>query len=520
MNINSRRPLFKRRPQSNIYRMFLWVVMILGGVWMLQQINRGEIRPLFEATAIPTRAVNSYLEEGDANFTAGKLAASILAYQEALELNPNDAQTWSKLARIQTYSSSFLISNDEKEERLLQALESATKATGLAPEDSTVRAIRAFALDWNANSNFHSAEEVQEFLQQAEQEALIAQQLDSTNVLGLAYYAEILVDEQKWNQAELIINQALEQPNASQWMDIYRVNAYVLETLGQYNLAIAEYEKAIAIEPNFTFLYVRIGANYRRLASEIPNLEAARPVYDQSLEYFDKAVRINQQIGVEDPGPHLSIARTYSQLGEFFIAARNVQTALEYQPTNADIYGQLGVIYFRSRNYEGSIYSLECAIYGCSGENSCLGRGLDRCFPDLGENPVTVKGMPISAPTIVYYYIYGSVQAALSRSRDNRCDKEYKAFDQVKAELEANADAYVDGRETILQIVQAGEDICASLGLPSEAGAAEASVPTQISTLFNSEFWRHNVESDLPPTAQVETPVSAATAEVMSTPTP
>src|SRR5215213_2700256 len=482
MNINSRRPLFKRRPQSNIYRMFLWVVMILGGVWMLQQINRGEIRPLFEATAIPTRAVNSYLEEGDANFTAGKLDASILAYQEALELNPNDAQTWSKLARIQTYSSSFLISNDEKKERLLQALESATKATGLAPEDSTVRAIRAFALDWNANSNFHSAEEVQEFMQQAEQEALIAQQLDSTNVLGLAYYAEILVDQQKWNQAELIINQALEQPDASQWMDVYRVNAYVLETLGQYNLAIAEYEKAIAIEPNFTFLYLRVGANYRRLASEIQNEELQVPVYKQSLDYFDRAAKINEQIGVNDPGPYLSISRTYSQLGEFFIAAKNVQKALEYEPNNADIYGQLGIIYFRSRNYEGAIDTLKCAIYGCTGEASCVGRGLERCFPDLGEKPVDVQGLKISPNTIVYYYTYGSVVAALSRPLKNNCKEAIKTFGEVRAELDANADDYADARDIIIKIIEDGEFICQSLA-EGNALPADSSTPTTVGEL-------------------------------------
>ena len=466
MNINSRRPLFHGKPQSNIYRMFLWVVMILGGVWMLQQMDRGEIQPLFQATPLPTRAVASYLEEGDAQFTAGNLTAAILAYQEALRLNPNDAQTWGKLARIQTYSSVFLITNDEKKARLREALESATKAVELAPEDSTVRAIRAFALDWNANSNFHNAEEVQDFLIEAENEALIAQQLDSTNPLALAYFAEILVDQQKWNQAEIIIQQALELPEAARWMDVYRVNAYVLETLGQYNLAISEYEKAIAIEPNFTFFYSRIGANYRRLAFDVATTqgeEAARPIYERSLEYFDRVVRINEQINIKDPGPHLSIARTYSQLGEFFIAARNVQTALEYEPTNADIYGQLGVIYFRSRNYEGSIYSLECAIYGCSGENSCLGRGLERCFPDLGEDPVTVQGLPISANTIVYYYIYGSVQAALSRPRDNRCEQALKTFGEVRAELEANADDYLDGRETIISIVEAGEEICASL---------------------------------------------------------
>lgn len=485
MNVNPRRPLFNRRPQSNIYRMFLWVVMILGGVWMLQQMNKGDIKPLFDPTATPTRAPESYLLEGQADFKAGKLNAAILAYQEALKVNPNDARTWAELARIQTYSSSFLITNDEKKARLSQALDSATKAVELAPEDSTARAIRAFTLDWNANSNFHTTEEVQEYLQQAEQEALIAQQLDNTNTLALAYYAEILVDQQKWNQAELIINQALERPDADQVMDVHRVNAFVLETLGQYNLAITEYDKAIAIEPNFTFLHLRAGANYRRLASEIPNIELARPVYEQSLEYFARAAKINEQIGVNDPTPYLSISRTYSQLGEFFIAAKNVQKALTYEPNNADIYGQLGIIYFRSRNYEGSIDTLKCAIYGCSGEASCVGRGLERCFPDLGENPVEVHGLAISPNTIVYYYTYGSVVAALSRPLDNKCDQAVKTMGEVRAELDANPDDYADARDTILKIVEDGEFICQSLAQGNPL--PDSSVPTATGEAMSDE---------------------------------
>jgi tetratricopeptide (TPR) repeat protein len=475
MNVAPRRPLFNRRPQSNIYRMFLYVVMLLGGVWILQQVNKGDIKPLFEATAVPTRAIQSYLEEGDANFKAGNLGVAITAYQKALDMNPNDAKTWAELARIQTYSSTFLITNPEKKARLLEALESADKAVALAPEDSTAHAIRSFTLDWNANSFFHSNEEVQSYLQQAEQAALAAQQLDNTNTLALAYFAEILVDQQKWNQAEIIMKQALERPDASQYMDVYRVNAYVLETLGQYNLAISEYEKAITIEPNMTFLYLRIGANYRRLAFAVQSRqgdEAARPVFEQSLEYFDKAVKINKQIGVNDPSPHLSIARTYSQMGEFFIAARNVQTALEYEPTNADIYGQLGLIYFRSRNYEGSIDTLRCAIYGCSGEASCIGRGLERCFPDLGENPVEVTGLELEPNTITYYYTFGSVLAALSRQRDNKCTEALDIMQQVREEVDANPDDYADGRETIISIVEAAQEICASLaaeGNPSPA---------------------------------------------------
>lgn len=486
MNVYPRRPLFNRKPQSNIYRMFLWVMLILGGVWMIQQINQGEIKPLFEPTPTPTRSVNSFLQEGEANFTAGDVGGAITAYQQAAQQNPNDALTWAKLARIQAYSSEFLILNDEKMTRLTEALESADKAVELAPEDSFVRAVRAFVLDWNANSLLYPGDQVQKFLIDAEQEALIALQLDNTNTLALAYYAEILLDQQKWDQAQQYIDQALAREDADEWMDVHRINAYLLESLGDYNLAITEYDKAIAIEPNFTFLHRRAGANYRTLAFAIANregVEAAKPTYTKSLEYFERAARINEQIGVNDPGPYLSIARTYSQLGEFFIAARNVQKALEFDPTNADIYGQLGVIYFRSRNYEGSIFSFECAIRGCSDDKSCQGRGLEKCNSELGPEfeEHTIEGLPIAPNTIVYYYTYGSVLAALSRPRDNKCVDAMQVFSEVRAELNAHPEAYADGRDTIINIIQAGETICASLaedGLPSSLVVDEAATST------------------------------------------
>ena len=462
--------------------MFLWVILILLFIWMLQQMNKGDIQPLFLPSPTPTRSADSFALEGDANFTAGNLDDSILAYQEALRVDPNNAAIWAKLARIQTYSSAFLITNPDKKARLLEALDSARKAVELAPDDSTAHAILAFTLDWNANSSIYSddLDQVQKFLVEAEQEAVRAQQLDNNNTLALAFYAEVLLDQQKWNQAEQYINLALQRPDADQLMDVHRVNAYLLETLGQYNLAITEYDKAIALEPNFTFLYLRAGANYRRLAIEIPNEDSARPVYERSLEYFEKAVRINDQIGVKDPTPYLSIARTYSQLGEFFAAALNIQGALEFDPTNPDIYGQLGVVYFRSRNYEGSIYSLKCATYGCSGEDSCLGRGLEACNPDLGPEytEATIPASAISPSTVVYYYTYGSVLAALSRPADNKCGEAMQALGDVRNELNANPDAYTDGYQTILSIVEAGEAICQSLvddavpasSVPTEAG--------------------------------------------------
>ena len=97
MNIAPRRPLFNRRPQSNIYRMFIWVMMMLGGIWLIQQVRTGELKPLFEATLTPTRSIQSLLMEGEANFTAGNLNSAITAYQDGLQVNSNDAETWATL---------------------------------------------------------------------------------------------------------------------------------------------------------------------------------------------------------------------------------------------------------------------------------------------------------------------------------------------------------------------------------------------------------------------------------------
>ncbi len=449
MNVPVRRPLFNRRPESNLYRMFFWVVLILGGIWLIRQVELGNVKPLFQAAPTATRTANSYVMEGDAQFTAGQLNAAITAYGEAVRVEPNNAQVWAKLARIQTYSTSLLVTDDVQRTRLAEALASIDKAVALAPDDSTVHAIRAFVLDWNANPNLFDKKQADDYLFEADQEARAALQLDNTNTLALAFYAEILVDEQKWPQAEQNIQQALDRDQTL--MDVHRVNAYVRESLGQYNLAIESYDKAIALAPNLTFLYLSAGANYRILGFKSANEETQKQLWEKSLEYFAKAASINAQLGVDDPVPYLSIARTYSQMGEYFAAARNVRKALVFEPNNPDVYGQLGIVYFKSRNYEGSIPALKCAIRGCDEETSCQARFGTSCA-DAGETGVKVTGLKLSASTVVYYYTYGSVLAALSRPQLNYCPEAHIVFNEVKAQFGNDPD--------IAGIISAGEFIC------------------------------------------------------------
>jgi tetratricopeptide (TPR) repeat protein len=440
MNLSGKLPTFRqKRPISNPYRVLLWLTFLLAGMFVLRGWAQGDIRPLNAPTPTPTRSANSFALEGETHFIAGDLNSAISAYQSAVKQDPQNGELLSELARIQTYSSNLLTTDDERKTRLQEALDSANQAVKVAPDSSTAHAVRSFVLDWNSNTVL-AGDQSSALLTEAEQEAVRALQLDAQNTLALAYYAEILTDEQKWLQAEQYINQALARDPSL--MDVHRVNAYVRESLGYYSDAINEYLKAAEISPNLTFLYISIGANYRQLR-----------VYDKALEYFAKAATINEQLSVKDPIPYLSISKTYSQMGEFFIAARNVKKALSFNPNSPDVYGQLGIIYFKSRNYEGSIPTLKCAIYGCDAATSCDVR---ECDPKT-DPAITITGMPLTANTVVYYYTYGSVLAAMHRASDTYCNDAVKVLEQVRAGFPKD--------ETIMSIVQNSEDICASYGI-------------------------------------------------------
>ncbi len=435
MNIYQRRALFRRRRDPNLYRMFLLVVLILGGIWLLRSLLSGDIKPLFLPTPTPTRLAMSYALEGDALFIAGKLEDSqgaqgaISAYRRAVELDPNNVQVMAQLARIQTYSSAMLVKNDEIKQRLKDALDSINQAVKIAPDSSEAHGVRAFVLDWNANTNLVDERQAQKLLTEAQQESVRALQLDNTNTLALAFYAEILVDQQKWSQAQQNIDQALQRD--STLMDVHRVNAYVLESQADYSGAIEAYDRAIAITPNLTFLYLRAGANYRRLAIAFSNPEDEVPkqLYLKSLEYFDKAATINKGLDVQDPVPYLSIAKTYSQMGQFYIAIRNVQKTIEFQPSNPVFYGELGVLYHKNRNYETGILAFKCAVRGCTAAESCDGRG--GC--NSKDVPADVTGLPLSASTIYYYDIYASELAALSTPKKNYCAEALAVANEIAA---------------------------------------------------------------------------------------
>jgi tetratricopeptide (TPR) repeat protein len=463
-NLVGKRPSFHQERQgTNFYRVLILLGLIVGSIWIMLGLRRGDIISPLDPTPTPTRVSESYFLEARAYFDAGKLDApnsptqtpgapvvndAIEAYQAALQGDPNNARAWADLARIQTYSSNMLRNDTERLQRLNEAKASADRAVELAPDDSTIHAIRAFVLDWLAFNPLVEAEQSTDLLVEAEREASRAFQLDPQNSLALAYYAEILADQKKWTQAEKYAAQAVAQDPES--MDTHRVYGYVLETLGKYNSAIQQYQEAVRINPNMTFLYVRIGQNFR---------EGIRNP-DRALEYFDRAAKINQGLGVQNPNPYIEIARTYTQMGQFFAAMINAEKALELDPSNAHTYGQLGIIFRRARNYEGAMSLLQCAVRGCTaGEN------------EMGQ--VAVDGLPLTSVTVAYYYVeYGTNLAFLSRPNENYCPTALEVLGEVRR-------AYPDD-PSLMGIVEDSEGICRRLQGGQVAVPTITPMPTDI----------------------------------------
>ena len=454
IDYNGERPLFsKPRKTSNPVRVFIGLLVLLGLLFLLRSFTTGQITPLLQATPTPTRTLNSYTLEGDTHFQAGNLEKAIQAYNRALEIEPNNPELWADLARIQVYSTTQITTDAGKKARLDEAFATIEKGLEIAPENSMLFAVKAFASDWYASSSI-AGEDWQDYLIAGEQAAVQALQYDNSNALALAYYAELLIDQLKYAQADQYITQAIERDPSL--MDVHRVNGYVQEASANYKQAVEEYQKAIDINPNLNFLYISLGANLRQLANLSEILSERDYYYELALEAFAKAVRINDQLGVPDPIPLLSIANTYVQQGEFFAAARNVLRAISFNPADATVYGQLGVVYYKSRNYEGSILPLRCATRGCSAAESCLVRnGGAECAPEFIED-IVIQPLPMTINTVIYYYIYGSVLAGLHQPSNGYCEEAMQVFDEITAEFASDA--------SIMNIVDEGVAICSYYG--------------------------------------------------------
>jgi len=410
---------FRRTRRDRFAFVALYLLIIIGLLYFWYQVYTNRVLPVGQPTPTLTRSPDSYGAEAEKQFSAGQLNQAIGAYQKALEQDPKRIDYYIKLARIQVYA-----------DKASDAVETAKTAVYLDPNNSTAHAVYALALDWDGK------------VDDASVSATRAIQLDHNNALAYAYYAEILVDQSKWSQARDASQQALTlDPNS---MDAYRTYGYYLESTGNYAEAITQYQSALKINPNLGFLYMQIGVNFRTLATKATTDEEQQQDYDLATQYFQRASGINP----DSIDPLLSLSTTKYQEGQYGAASQYLEDALTIDPANAKIHGRLGLIYFKSLNYESSIIELGCAVKGCTTATDTV--------DDVEGAPVlTIAPVPLGKDTLEIYYTYSSVLAALSTPEKPYCPEDRQLFQKIASWLTANP-----GNEFVTGILDENESIC------------------------------------------------------------
>jgi len=346
------------------------LALLIGAVVYVNQVIVPSTPPLFIPTPTATRAPESFITEAQRLENEGKYSQSITMFNQAVQSDPKNPATYVSLARLLIYT------GDYKE-----AVKNAENALLINGNNSAAHAIRGWAL--GLDGDYLGAEA-------AFTKSL---QLDQNNADAYAYKAEVLAAQTQAGSGTIgSLDKAVEasrnaQTIAPNGLSTHRARGIVLELTGNYADAAREFESAIAINNNIADLHLALGRNYRYMEQ-----------YDKAVEEFNRANALNPG----DPLPNFYISRTYASIGEYAKAIQFAEQTLKVEPTDPYMYGNLGTMYYKNRQYEDAIKPLKMAVSGGTA--------------DSGE---VVKGLPLDYGRIAeYYFTYGLALADLGLCGD------------------------------------------------------------------------------------------------------
>lgn len=441
-------------------RVLILLTLISAGIYVYAMIKQEQIESPFVPTPTPTRSALSYAAKAEELYLQGQLAQAIIAYEQAIALDPGDVLLHIPLARLLAL-----------EGRPVEAMRLAQQAVEMAPENARAWAVLGMAYDWNGN--------VPEAIDACKR----AIELDPTYAEAYAYLAEAYADAVRWVEATEAAQTALQLDDRS--VDAHRNYGYVLEKQGNYWEAVEEYERALSLHPNLAYIHIAAGKNYNALGD-----------FDAATRSFQRAIEIDPT-NVEG---YYRLGRAYYDIEEYERAETYFKQAVEADPKFGPAFGYLAFTYWRRRNYEDAIENLEPAI-----SLACI---TARQQAEMFYVTIEDLGSETPGPSLDVV-MRGDFVPTSTTSENNQPDAVYPHTLQATLTPRDEDDAaWADARGTVTFNTRTGEYTATLAGLPRlELGQAYAGWFEGVNALSGDSLGTGplSVKSDGSVEAQLET---------------
>ena len=143
------------------------------------------------------------------------------------------------------------------------------------------------------------------------------------------------------------------------------------------------------------------------------------------MEEFTRANALNPG----DPTPDLYISRTYATVGEYAKATQYAETAVNDNPADTNLRGNLGVMYYRNFQWPEAVEQLKIVVAGGATEDN---------------QPIEPIALVNDTRIAEYYFTYALVLARL-----NRCGEALQVAQQIQARVPTDEIAVANAQEVV-----------------------------------------------------------------------
>jgi tetratricopeptide (TPR) repeat protein len=288
-------------------------------LWRFQQFSEA-VSAFEKAISLQSDFYQAHYGKGLALLYAGKLPEALAAFEQATQLSPNFSPAW----RYQGLSLSLLKKYD-------LALAAYDKAIELQPDDFVLHVERGDVLRelkrfTEAVTAYDEAIKIQSHPWAYNNRALVYDKLKD--------YPKALADYER--ALSLNPDDALAYLN--------RGNVY--DELKDYPKALADYERALSLNPDDAQAYLNRGNVYDELKD-----------YPKALADYERALSLNP----DDALAYYNRGNVYAELKDYPKALADYNQALRINPEFGEAYGNRGLMYARLGETEKAVADMEKA---------------------------------------------------------------------------------------------------------------------------------------------------------------